>query len=106
MASISFDKEYLKLLDRDGFLIEKAKLLLVLPIPQDQLILAKDFIEIDEEASGLRFETLYIILLFQKPNGELFTSVRTAFGKSFKKVVNKKQYYESLIGQDLEIKIR
>lgn len=74
---------------------------------------AKDFLEYDTtHESGkyaLGFQSYYLLLIFQKPFGDLFTTVRPMYGaydrrsKSQQQTISKQKYYEGLIGQEFDI---
>jgi hypothetical protein len=103
MASIKFSHVYNKLKDVDGKPIKTAKLLLVLPVANDAIREMKDFIEYDTDKGKytIQYATWYLLLLFLKPNGDLFTTVRPQWNN----FGNKKPYYDKLIGHDLDVVI-
>lgn len=99
---IKFSHTYKKLMDSQGNVIKNAKLLLVLPVQMESISQAKDFLAYDTDNKyTLPFSTWYVTLLFQKPFGDLFTTVRPMFSK----FGNKQKYYEPLIGQEFDIVI-
>lgn len=100
---IKFSHSYKKLQDAQGNPIKNAKLLLVLPVQMESLSDAKDFLAYDTDNNKytIPFSTWYVILIFQKPFGDLFTTVRPMFGR----FGNKQKYYEPLIGQEFDIVI-
>lgn len=85
----------------DGAPIRKAKLLLVISAAQESFARAHDFIayETDHGKHSIPFSTFHLILLFQKPTGDLFTTVRPQWGK----LGDKKPYYDALVGKELDI---
>jgi hypothetical protein len=101
MDKIKFSHAYKKLLGTDGQPIKTAKLLLVLTVPMESLSDAKEFIDYDTDNGKYKitFSTFYLLLIFQKPSGDLFTTVRPQFGR----FGSKKMYYESLVGKDIQI---
>jgi hypothetical protein len=100
---MKFSHAYKKLLDQHGNAIKEAKLLLVVPVSHDMISRAKDFIAYDTDNGKytLSFATFYVMLIFQKPFGDLFTTVRPMHGR----FGNKQTYYEGMIGQEFEIVI-
>jgi hypothetical protein len=100
-ASIKFSHTYKKLEGVNGLQIRTAKLLLVLVISQEQLLAAKDFVEYETDNGNyvIGYSTFYILMLLQKPDGDLFTTVRPQWG-SFG---DKQKYYSQYIGQDVTI---
>jgi hypothetical protein len=115
MASIKFSHIYKKLIGTDGQVIKSAKLLLALPVQMESISRAKDFIDYDTDNGKytLSFQTFYLLLVFQKPSGDLFTTCRPLYGSSGKKpkgsfhppIVSKQKYYEGLIGHQFEVVI-
>lgn len=102
--SIKFSNVYKKLLGQDGQPIKSAKLLLVLVVPQDSFRGCIEFIDYDTDNGkySIPYSAYHLILLFQKPGGDLFTTVRPQWGK----LGDKKEYYNSLIGKELQIIIQ
>src|SRR5687767_8308473 len=100
---MKFSHVYKKLLDQQGNPIKEAKLLLVLPVPMESISHAKDFIAYDTDHGkyNISFATYYVMLIFQKPFGDLFTTVRPMHGR----YGNKQTYYEPMIGLEFEIVI-
>lgn len=96
---IKFSHAYAKLADGNSGFIRKARLIQVLSVTIEEL--TKDFLDYDTDFGkySLAFDTLYVILLFQKPNGDLFTTVRPKYGR----FGNKQEYYTSLTGQVFDI---
>lgn len=96
---------YKKLVDVDGNPIRTAKLLLVSVIPMEDLSLGHDFLRYDtDDLYTISFSEFYLLLIFLRPDGEIFTTVRprhTGGPQNY----NKEQYYRSLIGQDFEVVI-
>jgi len=109
--SILFSHAYKKLLV-DGRPIRTATLLLVLYVQMEELTQAKQFIEYDTDNGVYKipFDTYYLLLVFQKSNGDLFTTVRPAsrnkmaFGFNAK-YKSKFDYYRGLVGQEFNILI-
>lgn len=101
MASIKFSHLYNKLKDVEGKPIKKAKLLLVISVTNDSIRTMKDFLEYDTDNGKyiIPYASWYLLLIFLKPNGDLFTTVRPQWNN----VGDKKPYYDSLIGQELDI---
>jgi hypothetical protein len=104
MPKIQFSHAYFKLMGDDGEPITKATLLQVVPVEQDKL--TPCFLKYDTAHTqgnyAIKYNTVHIILLFLKPNGELFTTIRpqyTQFG-------NTQKYYEGLCGQEFDIIIK
>lgn len=104
MARIKFSHTSEKLLGPDGKPVQKAKLLVCLAVPQEQICRALDFIAYDTDQGKytIPFSSFYLILLFQKPDGNLFTTVRPQFSRE---TGDKKPYYDSLVGKELDIVI-
>jgi hypothetical protein len=50
----------------------------------------------------LSHEAFYLLLIFQKPDGDLFTDVRPQWSQ----YGNKQKYYEDLIGHQFQIEIK
>lgn len=98
---IKFSEVETKLLDADGTMVRKAKLLLVISVAQESFARAHDFIdyETDHGQRSIPYSTFHLILLLQKPSGDLFTSVRPQWGK----LGDKKPYYDALVGKELDI---
>lgn len=97
---IKFSHAYRKLQDDQGDLIKNAKLLLAIPVQMESIREAKDFLSYDTDNKyTIPFSSWYVMLLFQKPFGDLFTTVRPMFGK----FGNKQKYYEALIGHEFDI---
>lgn len=95
----------------EGKPIRTATLLLVLYVPMEELTQAKQFIEYDtDNVYKIPFDSYYLLLIFQKPNGDLFTTVRPssrnkyAFGFNAK-YKSKLDYYRELVGQEFNILI-
>lgn len=99
---IKFSHTYKKLQDEQGNTIKNAKLLLAVPVQMESISQAKDFLAYDTDNKYMiPFSSWYVMLLFQKPFGDLFTTVRPMFSK----FGNKHKYYEGLIGQEFDIVI-
>lgn len=99
---IKFSHAYKKLEDSQGNPIRNAKLLLALPVQMESISDAKDFLSYDTDNKyKIPFSSWYVMLLFQKPFGDLFTTVRPMFSK----MGNKQKYYEGLVGQEFDIVI-
>lgn len=100
---ITFSHVYKKLLGLDGQPIRKARLLLVLSVAQDSFRECIEFIDYDTDNGkySIPYSAYHLILLFQKPGGDLFTTVRPQWGR----LGNKKPYYDGLIGKELEVVI-
>lgn len=99
MAKIRFPHSYTKLLNENGtHPIRTAKLLQVVNIYIDDL--TKEFLnyETDFGKGELRYDSLYLMILLQKPSGDLFTTLRPF-------TPDKRDYYKSLVGQDIAIEI-
>lgn len=99
---IKFSHSYKKLQDSEGNPITNAKLLLAVPVQMESISGAKDFLAYDTDNKyTIPFSSWYVMLLFQKPFGDLFTTVRPMFGR----MGNKHKYYEGLVGQEFDIVI-
>lgn len=98
---IKFAHAYNKLLNDQREVIKEAKLLLALPVPMETISTAKDFLDYDTDNGRytLGFSTFYVMLLFQKPFGDLFTTVRPMHGR----YGNKHEYYKQFIGKEFDI---
>lgn len=102
MASIKFFRNCKKIQDQHGHPVNSAKLLLALSIPMEAISHAIDFLNYDTDhgKDEIKFDTLYLLLLFQKPDGSVFTSVRQQWHYKYG---NKLPYFESLLGQQFNI---
>jgi|WetSurMetagenome_2_1015567.scaffolds.fasta_scaffold651469_2 hypothetical protein len=106
MKEIKFSHRYLKM--KDGF--EHSTLLDVLPVKLEDLsirFLEYDTVYVDENGNHEHYPLPpkgdYMILLLQagSGNGQLWTTIRSQWGKSG----NKLEYYRELIGEVLECKL-
>jgi hypothetical protein len=96
---INFSHVYSKLL-HNGEPIKEAKLLLVIPAQMEELTARRDFLNYDTDGKyELTFAAWYVMLFFQKPSGDLFTTVRPMHGR----YGNKHQYYKQFEGQMFDI---
>ena len=101
---IKFSHSYSKLVDHshwDRIPIKNAKLLQVVPIEISTL--SKTFLNYDTDNGkyALGFSGWYLMLIFQKPSGDLFTTLRTQFNQRG----DKRPYYDSLVGKEFDIVI-
>jgi hypothetical protein len=108
--TIIFSHAYKKLM-LNGKPTQTATLLLVLNVPMGAIQDSKDFLEYDTDNKFvLPYDTWYLVLIFKKSNGDLFTTVRPAsrnkmaFGFNAK-YKSKEEYYKGLIGQEFQIQI-
>lgn len=103
MPHIKFSQLQKKLLNSSGEVIETAKLLLVSVIPMEDISPATDFIEYETDNKvSIPFSEFYLLLIFLRPDGEIFTTVRPRH--SIKKgELTKEQYYRGLVGSEFEI---
>lgn len=102
MAKIKFSHAYTKLL-HEGEPVKEAKLLLVVQVRIEDITESKDFLNYDTDNGkyNLMYSSLYAMLLFQKPSGDVFTTVRPAYGR----YGNKYEYYKKFIGQVFDVVI-
>lgn len=108
LPKIKFSHCYNKLKDPIcGFPTHHAKLLQVISIAHEQL--TKEFVDYDTDNGKyqLKHDTLYMMLIFKKENGDLFTTLRTQFGPigHGQPPQNKLPYYQSLVGKTFEVVI-
>lgn len=97
---IKFSHAYKKLQHVNGQPIKTAKLLLVLSVPQDSFRRAIEFLDYDTDGKySIPYSTYHIIMIFQKPNGDIFTTVRPQWGQ----YGDKKVYYDTLVGKEFDI---
>lgn len=98
MPSIKFSHYYKKLSDALGP-IKTAVLLQVVPVEIGTL--STEFLNYDTDngAYKLAFSGWYLMLIFQKPSGDLFTTLRPQFNK----FGNKRPYYDALVGKEFDI---
>lgn len=86
--------------------VTHAMLLQVISIAYEDL--SKEFLAYDTDNGKyeLKFDTLYMMLIFKKPLGDLFTTLRTQYGpvRGYKPE-NKLPYYQGLVGKVFEIVI-
>lgn len=77
----------------------KATLIQVMSMHIDEL--SKAFIDYDTDFNKykLEYNTLYLMLIFQKPDGNIFTTLRPQFGQ----FGNKKEYYANLVCREFEV---
>ena len=101
MATIKFSHAYTKLKYDDGSVARTATLLQVISITLDQL--SKEFIDYDTDKGiyKLTYSTLYMMLIFQKPDGNIFTTLRPQFNQ----MGNKMPYYLGLVGKEFDLVI-
>jgi hypothetical protein len=87
--------------------VQHATLLQVISVPLDHL--SKEFLAYDTDNGkyALKYDSLYMMLIFKKPLGDLFTTLRTQFGPVGyrQKPENKLPYYQSLVGKVFEVVI-
>ena len=97
--SIKFSHAYHKLMV-NGHVCRKAMLLQVLSVTLDQL--SKEFIDYDTDNGKykLKHDTLWLMLIFQKEDGHIFTTLRQQFSNYGH---NKEAYFQSLIGKEFEV---
>jgi hypothetical protein len=104
---IKFSHKYIKLMDNRGEAITQATLLQVLPVEISQL--SREFINYDTDNGKyvLPFKGFYIMLIFQKQNCDLFTTLRSmhSYNKWRGKEINKLPYYEGLVGKTFNVLI-
>jgi hypothetical protein len=102
---IRFSHKYIKLMDGRGEAIRKATLLQVLPVELGTL--SPQFIDYDTDNGKykLPFKGMYLLLIFQKPNCDLFTTIRSmhSYQKWRGEQVNKLPYYQNLVGKVFDI---
>lgn len=108
VPKIKFSHLYSKL--RDGgnsYPIQRATLLQVVPIEISTL--SRQFIDYDTDNGKykLPFKGWYLMLIFQKPGGDLFTTLRSQYSyeKWRGKEINKHPYYEGLVGKEFDVVI-
>jgi hypothetical protein len=103
MSKIQFSHPYKKLQGPDGKPVKTAKLLLVVPAMYETIAHSLGFLDYDTDNGlyALPYSTAYLLLLFQKPNGELFTTVRPQFNK----YGDKRKYYEDLVDHQFQVVI-
>jgi hypothetical protein len=108
MPEIKFSHVYNKLLDANGQPVKTARLLLVTVISLEELNAAKHFYEYDTDNGKYKipYSDHYLLLLFQKPDGSLFTTVRNRYNPKFYKNLPacKDNYYRALVNQEFNIK--
>ena len=99
MLDIKFKKRFNKLLDSEGKVIKTAKLLMVLSVAQDDL--PRDFLmyESDGDLSLLGYSLYWALLILQKPDGNILTTIR----HSYSRYGNTSDYYKEFIGQTFNI---
>lgn len=102
--TLKFKREYKKLRDKIGLIVNKAKLLMVLTVPMDDMKDLKDFwiYEFDEHKNDLGFSEFYTVLILQKPDGNIFTAVRP----SHSRLGSTAEYYAKYIGETLNVEIK
>jgi hypothetical protein len=107
MPDIKFTHLYKKLLDDQGRPVKTAKLLLVTVISLEELTAAQDFYKYDTDNGTYKipYSDHYLVLLFQKPDGELFTTVRNRYNhKVYKHLpATKDNYYKNLVGKEFNV---
>lgn len=106
--TIKFSHSYRKLCDvATGKPVKEAVLLTAIPVPIEGL--SKDFLNYDTDFGKYELprQGFYLMLIFQKPNGEIFTTLRTqfAYSKVAGKTQNKLDYYQPLAGRVFQIVI-
>ena len=76
-----------------------ARLVLVTSVTYEEL--GKDFIAYDTDHGkyALAYSTLYLMLIFLKPDGNIFTTLRPQYGP----FGNKKKYYQELVGKEFDV---
>jgi hypothetical protein len=91
---------YKKLQGKDG-VIKTAVLLEVFMVHSDRL--SRQFLEYDTDGNADYFEAgFYLVLLFQKADGEVFTTLRSArTSRTMNK--NKADYYTELRGTEFDV---
>lgn len=91
----------MKLIDlkNEKHAVATAKLLQVVPIEISTL--TKEFLNYDTDYGKyvLPFHGWYLMLIFKKPGGDLFTTLRPQFNR----YGNKKDYYDALVGKDFDV---
>jgi hypothetical protein len=99
---IKFSHTYTKLAGKEGKPVTHAMLIAALSIHMDQL--TKEFYDYDTDNGkyNLKFDSLYMMLIFKKPLGDLFTTLRPQYNRM---QGDKLPYYRGLIGQVFEIVI-
>lgn len=99
---IKFSKVWKKLQGEDG----PIKTAILLEVFQANLNnLSRQFLAFDTDGNPDYFEPgFYLVLLFQKPDGSVFTTIRSA--KTSRKMnVNKTDYYAQMRGTEFEVVI-
>ena len=111
-AMIFFRKPYNKLKDAEGKLVESAQLIFVSLVSPEELVAAPEFLAYETEGHRASLDDCeyYILLLFKKPDGTLFTTVRPRYANNKALAFRKKwrtyeQYYKEKIGQFFQIKL-
>jgi thiaminase len=102
MAKIKFSHVYNKLKGADGP-VKTAQLLLVIVQMHDDIMHNKAFMDYDTDNGKytINYANAYLLLVFKKPDGNLFTTVRPQWND----FGNKKPYYDDLIGHQFQIEI-
>lgn len=96
LPTIKFQHAYNKLME-NGKPIENAKLVEVVFVLLQNL--SRPFLDYDTDKGkySLPAQGGYLMLMFQKPNGDLFTTLRPAYGP--RNMPDKEAYYRSMIGK-------
>lgn len=105
---IKFSHLYLKLREEGKpYPVKHATLLQVIPVEISTL--SKEFINYDTDYGKykLPFQGQYLMLIFQKHSGDLFTTLRSQFSynKLSHKTENKYNYYAALVGRQFTVEI-
>jgi len=100
---IKFTHAYRKLNNAEGVPVKRARLLDVVEVNLNSL--SKSFIAYDTDNGlyALPKSGDYLMLIFLKPFGDLFTTLRPTY--SPKPMLSKREYYRRLIGREFEIVI-
>ena len=98
---IKFSHAYNKLLIDGRRLAVKVVLLQVVTIHIDQL--SKPFIDYDTDNGTYKLEhqTTYLMLIFQKAKGDIFTTLRPQWNR----FGNKLDYYQGLVGKEFNVEV-
>lgn len=99
--TIKFNQPYTKLKDAAGY-VKTARLLEVLFVSPE--LLSRQFLKYDTDESYPFGSGQHLLLLFQKPNGDLFTTIRSAFN-GYGKQKSKADFYSDLRGEMFNIVI-
>lgn len=103
---------YNKVKDSNGNIIETAKLVMVSLVSPEELSNAPSFIQYETDGfiAELPNSEYYLLLLFMKPDGNLFTVIRPRYASDKAWAFRKKwktyeYYYKELIGKTFEVRL-